>query len=262
MAMPYKTLLVDDAGPVRGVLINRPDVRNALNAEVIDELGRCFAAWQSDLDLRCVVLSGQGDKAFAAGADIAAMATMQPWQARTFAAAAHATAALMESCPAPVIAAVNGFALGGGLELALCADFIYAADNAKLGFPEVGLGVIPGFGGTQRLATRVGVGRAREMIFSGRILTANEALAWGLANAVLPGEQLIAEVTKLAHIIASKAPLAVAEAKRAMRLGQGMPLERGLVFEQELFAGLFATEDQKAGMAAFLEKRPPKYNAR
>lgn len=259
MAKPFETLLVDETGPVRTVQVNRPAVRNALDATVLQELAACFARWQADPELRCVVLTGAGDKAFVAGADIAAMAAMQPWQARAFAAAAHATAALIEGCPVPVIAAVNGFALGGGLELALCADFIHVARTAKLGFPEVGLGVIPGFGGTQRLATRVGLGRARELIFSGRLLTGDEASAWGLANACHPPEALTAVVRELAETIAAKAPLAVAEAKRAMRLGQGLTLERALVLEQELFAGLFATRDQKEGMAAFLEKRAPAY---
>ncbi|MDX2021078.1 MAG: enoyl-CoA hydratase-related protein [Deltaproteobacteria bacterium] len=262
MAESYKTLLVDAAGPVRMVLVNRPAVLNALDSHVLQELGHCFRALATDPDLRCVILSGAGEKAFVAGADIAAMSKLTPWQARAFAAAGHETAAAIESLPVPVIAAVNGFALGGGLELALCADFIYASAKAKLGFPEVGLGVIPGFGGTHRLATRVGIGRAREMIYTGRVITAAEAAAWGLANAVTEPESLLTTVQALAATIASKSPLGVAEAKRAMRISQGLPLERALVMEQELFAGLFATEDQKEGMAAFLEKRAPSFRGR
>lgn len=262
MAESYKTLLVDAAGPVRMVLVNRPAVLNALDSHVLQELGDCFRALATDPDLRCVILSGAGEKAFVAGADIAAMSKLTPWQARAFAAAGHETAAAIESLPVPVIAAVNGFALGGGLELALCADFIYASAKAKLGFPEVGLGVIPGFGGTHRLATRVGIARAREMIYTGRVITAAEAAAWGLANAVTEPDALLPTVQALATTIASKSPLGVAEAKRAMRISQGLPLERALVMEQELFAGLFATEDQKEGMAAFLEKRAPSFRGR
>ena len=262
MAESYKTLLVDGAGPVRMVLVNRPAVLNALDSQVLQELGACFRALANDTDLRCVILSGAGEKAFVAGADIAAMSKLSPWQARAFAAAGHETAAAIEALPVPVIAAVNGFALGGGLELALCADFIYASAKAKLGFPEVGLGVIPGFGGTHRLATRVGIGRARELIYTGRLITAAEAATYGLANAVTEPEALLPTVQALAATIASKSPLGVAEAKRAMRISQGLPLERALVMEQELFAGLFATEDQKEGMAAFLEKRPPHFRGR
>jgi len=258
----FKTLLVDEVGPVRTVLVNRSGVLNALDATVLWELGECFAALAKEEGLRCVILSGAGEKAFVAGADIAAMSKLSPWQARAFAAAGHETAAAIEALPVPVIAAVNGFALGGGLELALCADFIYVSSKAKLGFPEVGLGVIPGFGGTHRLATRVGIGRARELIYSGRVITGSEAVTFGLANAIVEPESLMDSVKTLANTIASKAPLAVAEAKRAMRISQGMPLERALVMEQELFAGLFATEDQKEGMSAFLEKRPPTFRGR
>lgn len=262
MGMVFNNLVVGAPGPVRTVLVNRQDVLNALDAGVIAELGACFAALADDADLRCVILSGAGPKAFVAGADIAAMSTMGPWEARAFAAAAHETARRIESLPVPVIAAVNGFALGGGLELALCADFIYAARSAKLGFPEVGLGVIPGFGGTQRLASRVGLSRARELVFTGRVLSAEEAGTYGLVNAVVEPEALLPAVLAVAEAIASKGPLAVAEAKRAMRLGLDMPLERALVLEQELFAGLFATHDQKEGMAAFLAKRPPRFERR
>lgn len=262
VAESFKTLLVDDAGPVRTVLVNRPAVLNALDAEVLAELGACFRDLAKAEDLRCVILSGAGEKAFVAGADIAAMSKLSPWQARQFAAGGHETAASIESLGVPVIAAVNGFALGGGLELALCADFIYVSSKAKLGFPEVGLGVIPGLGGTHRLATRVGIGRARELIYSGRVITGAEAVAFGLANAMVEPEALMPAVQTLASTIASKAPLAVAEAKRAMRISQGLTAERALVMEQELFAGLFGTEDQKEGMSAFLEKRPPTFRGR
>lgn len=262
VADSWQTLLVEEGGPVRTVLVNRPAVLNALDAQVIADLGDCFRTLAKSADVRCVILSGAGQKAFVAGADIAAMSQLSPWQARAFAAAGHETAAAIEALPVPVIAAVNGFALGGGLELALCADFIYVSAKAKLGFPEVGLGVIPGFGGTHRLATRVGIGRARELIYSGRVISAAEAVAFGLANVMSEPEALMATVLALAAAIAAKAPLAVAEAKRAMRISQGLPLERALVIEQELFAGLFGTEDQKEGMSAFLEKRPPNFHGR
>jgi enoyl-CoA hydratase len=260
--MAYANIVVDDGAPVRTVTVNRPQVLNALDGATLDELRDAFRAIGGDATVRCVILTGAGDKAFVAGADIAAMKDMGPLAARELAARGHALSTTMDALAQPIIAAVNGFALGGGLELALAADFIYASERAKLGFPEVTLGVIPGFGATQRLPGRVGVGRARELLYTGQVITADEALRIGLVNAVVPPADLLARVRSVADAIASRGPLAVAEAKRAMRLGAALPLERGLVVEQELFAGLFATEDQKEGMRAFSEKRPPRFQGR
>jgi enoyl-CoA hydratase len=207
-------------------------------------------------------VTGTGPKAFAAGADIAALSNMGPLQARSVSELAHGLALAMECCPVPIVAAVNGFALGGGLEFALGADFIYASEQARFGFPEVNLGVMPGFGGTQRLQTRVGIGRARELIYTGKIISATEAMAMGLVNQVCIPDALMPTVLALAETIGEKGPLAVREAKRVMRLGAALPLERALVFEQELFGALFATEDQKEGMRAFIEKRKPVFRGK
>jgi enoyl-CoA hydratase len=260
--MTYATLILDETTPVATVTVNRPAVLNALNAEVLADLDRAFAALAANAGVRCVILTGAGDKAFVAGADIAAMTAMGAAEAEAFANAGHAMAARMERAPFPVIAAVNGFALGGGLELALCADFIYASARAKLGFPETGLAVIPGFGGTQRLRARVGLAWARELVYTGRILSAEEAQAVGLVNKVCAPEALLTEARATADTIASKGPLAIAAAKRAMHEGSDLPLDRALALEARLFGSCFATADQKEGMEAFLNKRKPSFSGR
>lgn len=262
MSLSFATVLVEDSGPVRTVTVNRPQVRNAINEAVLRDLLVAFGALEAIDSVRAVVLTGAGDKAFAAGADIASMRDMQPNEAAALAALGHQLGDRLEGSRLPVIAAVDGYALGGGLELALLADFIYASDRAQLGFPEVGLGVIPGLGGTQRLPARVGVARARELIFSGAILPATEALRIGLVNAVVPAAELAARARAVAEAIATRAPLAVAEAKRVLRAGSGLPAREALEIEQQAFAGLFATADQKEGMRAFAEKRPAKFTGR
>jgi enoyl-CoA hydratase len=256
-------VLVDGAGgPVATVTVNRPQALNALDAATLAALVDTFAALAGEPGLRCVIVTGAGDKAFVAGADVKAMATMTPAEAATLAGLAHRLGALIDELAAPVIAAVNGFALGGGCELALACDFIYASRAAKLGQPEVGLGVIPGLGGTQRLPRRVGLARARELLYTGAVLDADEALRIGLVNAVLEPAELMPRVRAVAEAIASRAPLAVAAAKRATRLGADVPLGAALVVERDLFSGLFATDDQKEGMRAFIEKRPAKWRGR
>jgi enoyl-CoA hydratase len=260
--MAYATLLDDEETPVRTLTLNRPKVLNAIDAATLSELHAAFSEIDADPGVRCVILTGSGDKAFAAGADIAAMVAMGEEEARRFAGLGHRLGELMEGLHAPIIAAVNGFALGGGLELALACDFILAARTAKLGQPEVTVGVVPGFGGTQRLARRVGIARARELLFTGATLPAAQALEWGLVNALYEPEALLPETRKRAEIIASRAPLAVAAVKRAARAGEDLPLARALAYEQELFAAAFGTEDQKEGMRAFLEKRPPRFTGR
>jgi enoyl-CoA hydratase len=248
---------VERNAAVATVTIQRADKLNALNPQVIAELTAAFrgliAAAESADPVLCVILTGAG-KAFVAGADIAEMATLSSIAAKRFADQGHALGALIESAPFPVIAAVNGFALGGGCELALACDFIYAADTAKLGQPEVNLGVIPGFGGTQRLLRRVGAARARELVYTADLLTAEQALAMGLVNKVFPAATLLDEARKTAAKIATKGPLAVAAAKRVMLRGDVLDLPAACELEAQAFAGLFGSEDQRAGMKAFLEK--------
>jgi enoyl-CoA hydratase len=248
-------------GAVVTLTVNRPDARNALDGPTVDALSAALEAIDRDTSVRCAILTGAGDRAFVAGADIKAMAGLDAAGGRAFAERGHRMADLMEGMRVPVIAAVNGFALGAGCELALACDFIYASRAAKLGMPEVSLGVIPGFGGTQRLALRVGVARARELIYSGAIVDADEALRIGLVNAVTEPDALLPHVRAVAARIAGHAPLAVEAAKQTV--APGMPrgpdegLATALAVERERFAALFATQDQKEGMRAFIEKRPP-----
>ncbi|MBL8604308.1 MAG: enoyl-CoA hydratase/isomerase family protein [Myxococcales bacterium] len=250
--MTYETLLIDDAGPVARVTINRADKLNALNATVIDELTAAFTALTAKGTARVVVLAGAGDKAFVAGADIAAMAAMSPAEAEHFARRGHRLGELMAAAPYPIVAEVQGFALGGGTEIALCCDLIVASERAKFGQPEVGLGVIPGFGGTVRLARRVGVGKARELIFAGHVIDAAEALAMGLVDRVVPHAELGERVKALAEQIAKNAPVAVAHAKRVLHGVENVPLGTAKELEIQAFALCFATEDQKTAMASFV----------
>ena len=248
-------------GAVVTLTVNRPEARNALDGPTVEALIAAFDAIDNDRSVRCAILTGAGERAFVAGADIKAMAELDRTGARTFAERGHRMAALMEELRVPIVAAVNGFALGAGLELALACDFIYAARTAKLGMPEVSLGVIPGFGGTQRLALRVGVARARELIYTGAIIDADEALRIGLCNAIVEPDALMPKVREVAARIAGHAPLAVQAAKQTVTpgtlRGPDEPLAAALAVERDQFAGLFATEDQKEGMRAFVEKRPP-----
>ncbi|KYF77762.1 crotonase [Sorangium cellulosum] len=247
---------VERAGHVATVTIQRPDKLNALNPAVLGDLTAAFQELLAPAEggeVRAAVLTGAG-KAFVAGADIAEMASMNSIAAKRFADAGHRLADLIETAPFPVIAAVNGFALGGGCELALACDFIYAAEGARLGQPEVNLGVIPGFGGTQRLLRRVGVGRARELVYSGDMITAEQALAIGLVNAVFPAAELLARARETALKIASRGPLAVAAAKRVLLRGESLDLAAANELEAQAFAALFGSEDQKIGMKAFLSK--------
>lgn len=252
----------DGAGPVAIVTICRPEKLNALDASVVAALHAAFEGLgRATPAVRAAVLTGAG-KAFVAGADIKAMAELSPTEARAFAEAGHRLGALLEALPFPVIAAVNGFALGGGCELALACDFIYAADVAKLGQPEVTLAVIPGFGGTQRLARRVGIAKARELVYTGVTLGAAEALRIGLVNAVFPAEQLLDEARKTATLIASKGPLAVAAAKRVLLRGEDQALASANELEVQAFASLFGSDDQREGMRAFSEKRAATFTGR
>jgi len=257
----YEMINVADDGPVRVVTINRPDALNALNAQVVAELTAVVEATATESDVRGLLLTGSG-KAFVAGADIAAMATMAPEEALNFAGRGHALGEMLGNLPIPTLAAVNGFALGGGCELALACDFIYASEKAKFGQPEVNLGVIPGFGGTQRLLRRVGQARALELCMTGAMIRADEALRIGLVNRVLPPEGLLDASKETLKTIADKGPLAVAKVKQVILDGASMPLDEACDLEQQAFAQLFATADQKEGMAAFLAKRPAKFERR
>jgi enoyl-CoA hydratase len=251
-------------GAIRIVTIDRPAALNAIDVATMRELAAVFEACTTTAGLRAVIVTGAGDKAFVAGADVAALAGMSPTEAHAFSELGHRVGDQLESLPMPVIAAVNGYALGGGCELALACDFIYAAETARFGQPEVRLGTIPGFGGTQRLMRRVGIARARELLFTGDSIDAAEALRIGLCNRVFAPSRLLPEALRTAAAIAARAPLAVANIKRALRDGADRPLREAHRIESELFAELFATADLQNGMRAFLakDKQPPKWQGR
>jgi enoyl-CoA hydratase len=258
----FHCITVAREGPVATVTLNRPDKLNALNELLFDELAVALDDLERDAGIRVAILTGAGDKAFAAGADIEAMSAMTPVRAKAFADKGHAVGARIEGAHFPMIAAVNGFALGGGCELALACDFLYASERAKLGQPEVNLGVMPGFGGTQRLARRVGIARARELCYTGDVIGAEEALRMGLVNAVVPHGELYARVLEVAKKIASKGPLAIAQCKRILLRGTDVPLVTASELEAQAFAVLFGSSDQREGMKAFLEKRAAKFEGK
>jgi enoyl-CoA hydratase len=242
-------------GAVSTLTIQRPEVLNALDVEVLVALKRAADEVRGRREARCLIVTGAGDKAFVAGADIAGFRGASAEQARVLATKGHAAFDAIAALPIPVIAAVNGFALGGGCELALACDFIYASDRARFGQPEVNLGLLPGFGGTQRLARRVGAGLARELIFTGAIIDAEEARRIGLVNRVVPHAELLAEVRKTALLIADKAPIALRLAKRVIDEGLDNTLRDGNELEIDAFAECFKTQDKEEGVIAFLEKR-------
>ncbi len=259
--MDYKLIKVGIANHIATITIDRPDALNALNPQLLTELAIAVADLEGHDEVGLVVLTGAG-KAFVAGADIAEMQGMDSCDAAAFAEYGGNVGRAIEESDKVFIAAVNGFALGGGCELALACDFIYASNKAKLGQPEVKLGVIPGFGGTQRLARRVGVSKAKELIFTGDVIGADEALAIGLVDRVTAPEELLETTYATAARILANGALAVAAAKRTIHEGLAMTLEQGNRLEQLAFANLFSTDDQSEGMAAFLEKRAPKFRGR
>jgi enoyl-CoA hydratase len=248
---------IEYKAPIAWVFVDRPKALNALSAAVMREIASAFEELAQRADIRCVLLAGGGDRAFVAGADIAEMQAFDERAALAFSALGHRTFDSIADFPVPVIAVVQGFALGGGAELALACDFIVAGEKAVFGQPEIDLGVVPGFSGTQRLARKIGQARAGELLFTGRRIDAQEALRIGLAVHVFPQESLAAEAEKIANQIASKGPLAVQQAKRVLRAGLETDLRRGNELEQWAFSRCFASADQKEGMAAFLEKRKP-----
>ena len=258
--MAYSTLLVEkkDDG-IAVITLNRPDKLNALNAHVIGELDAALTELDADASIRGLIVTGSGEKAFVAGADIAELVSLDTASARRQALAGQAVFDRIEGFPKPVIAAVNGFALGGGCELALACHIRIASENAKFGLPEVSLGIIPGYGGTQRLPRLVGKGVALDMILSGEMVPAADALRMGLVSRVFPLAELRAGADKLARTLLSRGPLAQRSALDAVHQGLEMPLEKGLQFEAALFGLLASSQDMQEGMTAFMEKRPSQF---
>jgi enoyl-CoA hydratase len=256
----YETILIEREGAIATIVLNRPKALNALNATVLAELVKAFDELEADKGVRAVVITGSGDKAFAAGADIGELNQLGDRAAATAKAkAGHKITAKIEHSRLPVIMAINGFALGGGLELAMAGDIRIAASTAKLGQPEVNLGIIAGFGGSQRLPRLVGPGMASYLLLSGEMITADEAKQANLVDKVVPAEQLLPEAKRLANAIAAKAPLAIAATKRAIHKGMQMDLHDALELEADEFGAVAITGDAKEGTAAFLEKRPPNF---
>lgn len=244
------------------ITIDRPKVLNALNAQTVDEIGRVLEAASDDESVKCIIITGAGEKAFVAGADIGELATMTPITGKQIAEKGQRVFRAIERFPKPVIAAINGFALGGGCELALACHIRIASDNAQLGLPEVTLGIIPGYGGTQRMVRLLGKGKALELILTGDRIKAGEAERIGLVNKVVPADQLISVAEEMARKIASRGPLAVRAAIEAVMSGSDMPFEEGQILEATLFGLLASTDDMKEGMAAFLEKRTASFQNR
>jgi enoyl-CoA hydratase len=253
--MAYENILFQSDQGIATITFNRPKALNALNQALLAELSRALDEIAADEGVRVLVLTGAGEKAFVAGADITELATFTALQAKMFSGAGHAIIAKLQELPIAVIAAVNGFALGGGSEIALACDFIYAAENAKFGLPEINLGLIPGFGGTQRLPRLVGAGQAKELIFTGKMISAAEALQIGLVNKVVPAADLMAEVLKTARDIAGKGRVSLRAVKQAINRGLNTDLATGCHIEVDAFALTLASVDAKEGTTAFLEKR-------
>lgn len=260
--MEYKTLLYEEKEGVGLLKFNRPKALNALNTELFKELNLFLDECYRSSSLRCLVLTGNSPKAFVAGADIREIEGLNCEQAQAFAENGQDTLLRLEKLPVPVIAAVNGFALGGGLELALACDFIVCSNTARFGLPEVSLGIMPGFGGTQRLPQAVGLRMAREMIYSGKHYDALAAKEMGLVNRVVEAEMLMNAVGEVTSAILKRAPIAVGKAKKAVFQGAHLALEESMEIEASLFAELFTTEDAQEGTKAFIEKRDPLFQSK
>ena len=258
--MPNDNLTIERDGAVAVLTVTRPAVLNALNNETIAELENAVRALTADDGVRVVVLTGAGDKAFIAGADIRELAVLNPVTAQALAERGHALCRAVERMGKPVIAAINGYALGGGCELAMACTLRLAAETAKLGQPEIGLGLLPGYGGTQRLPRLVGAGRALEIMLTGSPIDAQEAWRIGLVNRVLPRDELLPQTMELARTIAAQAPISVRCILAAVREGMGMTLADGCAHEAGLFGLAAATSDWREGTSAFLEKRPARFS--
>lgn len=258
----YKYLEYQLEDGIALVTINRPEVLNALNGDVFNQLKEIFQQMKADSAVKAVILTGKGEKAFAAGSDVTEFARCTFLEARQISLRNNAAQQVIANFPKPTIAAINGYTLGGGLELAMCCDIRIASENAKFGQPEISLGFIPGGGGTQRLSRLVGVGIAKEMVYSGKTINAARAYEIGLVNQVVPLDDLIAVSKKMAHNFIEKSSVILEFAKVAIDRGIELDLESGLKLETELWAESFATEDRTEGVAAFLEKRKPQFKDR
>ena len=257
--MTESVLQVEDRGAVRVIRVHRPDKLNALNAATLDALHAAFDAAASEPAVRCIVLTGSGPKAFVAGADIAEMNGLSPVEGRDFSLRGQKMMRRVEKMPKPVIAMVNGFALGGGLELAMCCHLRIAADTAKVGQPEINLGLIPGFGGTQRLLRLAGRAATLELCLAGAPINATRAQQLGIVNRVVPAAELDAETMKLAEQLANAAPLALRGILDCINVGGECGIEEGLEYESVQFGLVFSTQDMREGTAAFLERRKPAF---
>jgi enoyl-CoA hydratase len=257
--MAYEAIVIEQEGPVGILKLNRPQALNALNRQVITELISVLEEIEKGVMPKVLIVTGAGEKAFVAGTDIIEMEKLSSFEAREFASFARRAIDQVAGLNRPVIAAINGFALGGGCELAMACDIRIASEKAKMGQPETGLGIIPGSGGTQRLPRLVGPSKAKQLVFTGEIIDARTALQIGLVDRVVPPEQLMEEAKKMALTIAAKPRVALALAKSAINKGLDMDLQNGLSYEIECFAECFSTQDQKEGMRAFSEKRKPDY---
>jgi len=260
--MEFQNLLFEVRDSIGLITLNRPKALNALNTALLTELGILLGEIAKNEEIKAVVITGSGDKAFAAGADIAEMQPMTAMQGRKFSENGMNAITMLETIPQPTIAAINGFALGGGCEVTLACDIRVASTKAKFGQPEVNLGVTPGFGATQRLPRLVGAGIAKELLLTGDIIGADRAYAIGLVNHVVEPEQLLDKAFEIANKIASKGQLSVRMTKQGVNEGLNMDVDRGLQYETELFALSFSTEDQKEGMAAFLDKRAAEFKGK
>ncbi len=257
--MSYENIIFQIHGVVAAIKFNRPKALNAINPAVLEEMNAALDEVEADPTLRVLILTGKGEKAFVAGADISYMVKLSPLEGRKFSRRGHELLFRLERLPIPVIACVNGFALGGGTEIAMACDFIYASENAKFGQPEINLGIIPGFGGTQRLSRLVGKAKAKELCMTGVMIDAQEAKEIGLVNKVFPADRLWDETMKTANLMASKGKVSLRAAKRCVDQGYDVDLPSGCYMEADAFALCMASPDQKEGMTAFLEKRKPEF---
>lgn len=260
--MNFEHIIAEASEGVATITFNRPKALNALNGALLEELSQAVAALENDDSVCVLVLTGAGDKSFVAGADINELAGMSALQAKVFAQKGQAVINRIDALPIPVIAAVNGYALGGGTEMALACDFIYAAESASFGLPETNLGLIPGFGGTQRLSRLIGPNQAKELIFTGKIVPANAAQQLGIVNQVFENGTLMDEVMATARNIVAKGRVSIRAAKQAVSNGLNVDLDTGLKIEQDAFSLCMASQDALEGTQAFLEKRKPDFKGR